>query len=131
MIEERYPAGAIAWRGDHAAEWAAHYGGRADRDPAVTLVRLGGSGDGAVTFAAVHSADAPDMVAEWAGEDGEDGAGTADTLPWDELPGIEALAAADLRGRARRSVSVLGTAVGGEWTTWHVPAPRPPVPVAR
>lgn len=96
------------------------------RKPPVTLIRLSAEED-VVTFVAAHSADSLGIVAEYLGDHGPD---AADTLPWDALPGIEALAAADLRGRPRRSVSALGTAVGREWTAWHLPAGPPPVPGA-
>lgn len=120
------PENSITWSGDGAAEWAGHYGGRAAGDPAVSLVRFGFT-DGAATYAAVRSSEAPEAVADWAARTGDTTA--ADMMPWDTLPGVQALAAADMRGRAPRSVVILGTVYDGEWISWELLPSFPPPPV--
>jgi hypothetical protein len=94
-------------------------------DPAVTLIRLDGK-DGAVTFAAVRSADAVAVLAEMGDAEDLD----TDTVPWEALPGIQPLAVTEMRSRPRRSIAVIGTAVGGEWTSWYLPVTAPTVPAA-
>jgi hypothetical protein len=90
---------------------------------AITLIRMRAEPDVA-TYAAVHSGDASRIVNGWAGQPGA----AAEALPWDALPGVQFLAAAELRHRPPGTIALLGTAVGREWTTWRLPVEPPPVP---
>lgn len=75
------------------------------------------------TYAAVRSAEALALVANSIADLGD-----AETLPWDTLPGIKKLAAAEVGARPPRSVAILGTTEGRAWATWHLPTEPRPVP---
>ena len=92
----------------------------------VTLIRSRSKDTppGIITYAAIRSSDAVELLAGL-----NDDQVDTDTLPWDALPGVEPLAAAELAASpAPRAVIVLGTTQDGEWATWHPPVTPPPVP---
>lgn len=89
----------------------------------VTLLRIhpDGAPPNVATYAAARTSDAGALV--------EAGAGTqAVIIPWETLPGLRAIAAAELAGKPPRAVAMLGTTEAGQWATWHVPVDPPPVP---
>jgi hypothetical protein len=86
----------------------------------------------ASTFVAIH-AEETELVLARIGQAFADLTGcdpaaiAAAAVPWDTLggPGIRAIAAAQLATGGPRTIVFLGTAAGGQWVTWHVPAPAP------
>jgi hypothetical protein len=98
---------------------------------AVTLVRLrmAEAAPNVRTYVAIRSAVAVAFLAEIFGSaDTATPPVDAETLPWDTLPGIRELAAADLGPRPPGMVALLGTTVRNKWAEWHLPVPPPPVP---
>jgi hypothetical protein len=90
-----------------------------------TLIRL--TAPGSIMYAAVAPADALGLLASFTNPaSGAD----AQTVPWDTLPGVEALAVMELAGRPPMTVAAVGTVEAGEWATWNPPCARPPVPEA-
>jgi hypothetical protein len=75
------------------------------------------------TYAAVRSSEAGALLADAISDLGD-----AETLPWETLPGVKRLAAAEVGARPPRSVAILGTTEGRAWATWHLPVEPPPVP---
>lgn len=92
---------------------------------AVTLIcfRADDADPGVRTYVAVRSDEALALVAEGIANPGD-----AEMLPWDMLPGVKKLAAAEVGSRPLRSVAILGTTESRAWATWHPPVPPPPVP---
>lgn len=89
---------------------------------ALIRVRAGEFASDVSTYAAVRSAE---IAASF--KDGFE-IGDVARLPWAVLPGIRALAAAELRNQPPRAVAILGTTEGRAWATWHLPVEPPPVP---
>jgi hypothetical protein len=89
----------------------------------LTLICIRETGSDVCTYAVVHSAETPRLLAH-----GSE-LGDVETLPWDVLPGIRELAAAEISAHPERHVTILATAEGTERATWHLPVAPPPVPV--
>ena len=89
----------------------------------ITLIRIRETGSDVCTYAVVPSAETPRLLAH-----GSE-LGDVETLPWDVLPGIRELAAAEISAHPERHVTILATAEGTAWATWHLPVAPPPVPV--
>lgn len=96
------------------------------------LLRVRPVGGRAATFVAIHDDETELVLARigqaFAGLTGCDpGAVDARVMPWETLPGpgIRAIAAAQLAAGGPGTIVFLGTAAGGQWATWHVPAPAP------
>lgn len=101
----------------------------------VTLIRIS-NGD-ADTYWAAASAETVNIVARvhQAIETGHappgDGPYDADTMPWTAIPGIRQLAEQQMNQIGPKGLLHIGTAVGGQWTSWKPPIPPPPPPQGR